>query len=451
MDDGEPRSASPLTWIAAAFAAAATASVAHIGADARWLAALGDAIVRLGRLPHSIAYAAVPSAWHDAPALGQLLFHGLEQAVGDRGLVAAQLVAVAVALAAVAVDTRRREARDGAAALAIAATVVAAPGTFFVVRAELFSLALFPLLVLLLRREAGWRTRRIWLAVPLLAFWANLHGGVLVGFGVLAAYLVLDRVRLAPLESMGVLVCAALALLATPALVHTVSYYTSVLHGEAPAQGYGLWGHLSPGEPLDLLFLVLAAPMLAAALRSRPALWESALLLVLAGMSVDARRNGIWLLLFAAPHAARGLGLRRTAAGAIPSKLAAACLVVPVAIAAAALRHPPPADTAGGPLLERATAAAHGAPILADALDAEKLALGGTRIWIGNPLDAFPRTEQRRYLDWLQGKPSGDSLLREARVVVVLRGTTAQRRVSRNQAFRELARDERAVVYLATT
>jgi hypothetical protein len=261
---------------------------------------------------------------------------------------------------------------------------------------------------------------------------------------------VLDRARLARVESIGVLVCAALALLATPALEHTVAYYGSVLHGEAPAQGYGLWGHLSPVEPLDLLFVAVALPLLALALQSRPAPWESALLLVLAGMSVDARRNGIWLLLFAAPHAARALGLRLTAVGAIPPRLGAVCLVVPVAVAVAALRQPPPADTAGGPLLERAVNAAHGTPILADALDAEKLALGGARIWIGNPLDAFPRSEQRRYLDWLQGKPAGDSLLRRARVVVVLRGTTAQRRVSRNSAFRELARDERAVVYLAT-
>ena len=91
------------------------------------------------------------------------------------------------------------------------------PAAVFVVRAELFSLALFPVLLLLLRREAGWRTQRIWLVVPLLALWSNLHGGVLVGFAALAAYLVLDRGRYAPLESLGVLVASALALLATPA------------------------------------------------------------------------------------------------------------------------------------------------------------------------------------------------------------------------------------------
>ena len=49
-----------------------------------------------------------------------------------------------------------------------------------VVRSQLFSLALFPLLVLLLRGEARAPSRRIWLLVPLVALWSNLHGGVLL-------------------------------------------------------------------------------------------------------------------------------------------------------------------------------------------------------------------------------------------------------------------------------
>src|SRR4051794_14352280 len=149
MDDGEPRSATPLTWIAAASAAAACASAAHVGADARWLAAVGDAIIRLGRLPDSIAYAAAPSSWHDAPALGQLVFHGLIRAFGDRGLVAAQFAAVTCALLAIVVDLRRNGARDGAGALVIVGVLVGFPAAVFVIRAELFSLALFPLLLLL--------------------------------------------------------------------------------------------------------------------------------------------------------------------------------------------------------------------------------------------------------------------------------------------------------------
>ena len=45
-------------------------------------------------------------------------------------------------------------------------SIPAAPGTFLVVRAELYSLALFPLLLLVLRRETGRRNVRVWLAIP---------------------------------------------------------------------------------------------------------------------------------------------------------------------------------------------------------------------------------------------------------------------------------------------
>src|SRR4051794_5972436 len=108
MHDGEPRSAAPLTLIAAAFATASCAAAAHVGADARWLAAVGAAIVRAGSIPHAIDYAAAPSAaWHDAPALGQLVFHALETLFGDRGLVLAHAVAAAIAIGALAFDQRR--------------------------------------------------------------------------------------------------------------------------------------------------------------------------------------------------------------------------------------------------------------------------------------------------------------------------------------------------------
>src|SRR5438445_13559427 len=110
------------TWLVAAFGAAVCALGAHVGADARWLAAIGDAIVKTGAVPHSIPYAAAPAlAWHDAPALGQLMFHALEALLGDRGLILAQVVAVAAALSALAFDLGRAQAREGAAAGVLAA------------------------------------------------------------------------------------------------------------------------------------------------------------------------------------------------------------------------------------------------------------------------------------------------------------------------------------------
>ena len=55
------------------------------------------------------------------------------------------------------------------------------------VRPQLFSVVFFSALVLLLRR-AEKRPAVLWLAPPLLACWANLHGGWLVGCGTLVLW-----------------------------------------------------------------------------------------------------------------------------------------------------------------------------------------------------------------------------------------------------------------------
>ena len=75
-----------LTWLAGAFVVSFCGLLASIGAGAHWLAALGREIAQLGDIPAGIPYAAAPSVgWENAPVLGELAFHGLEVALGDRG------------------------------------------------------------------------------------------------------------------------------------------------------------------------------------------------------------------------------------------------------------------------------------------------------------------------------------------------------------------------------
>jgi hypothetical protein len=442
------RELSSLTWFAIAAVAVIVALLAQIGADSRWLAAIGQHIATARTIPDGLPYAAAPSAgWENAPVLGELVFHALYVALSDRGLVLVQVAAVVAAFVFLGRDMRAAGAGDTSRGLVLIGTVLAAAPAFLVVRAQVFSLALFPLLVLLLRSETRAPSRRIWLIVPLIALWSNLHGGVLVGFVVSAAYLLLHRMRQQPAVATGVLAASAAALLATPALLGTAAYYHGVLTGQAAARGSGLWAPLSPHALFDVMFLVVAIPLSVAVLRVRPAAWELAALAGLGTMAVLANRNTVWFALFVAVPAAGALRLGSARGRGIERVVLLCAFLLGVGAVAAVAREP--VQTAAGPKLLRHTAVAAGdKPVLADPINAERLALAGQRIWIGNPLDAFSSRAQRVYLDWLDGRAQGDSLLAgQSCAILVTIGGVPQRRLAQSPAFREVGRDAKAVLY----
>src|SRR5579875_3737528 len=109
-------------------------------------------------------------------------------------LVPAQVLAAALGFGILARDLRREA--SGAATLAVAvAVLVGSAATVAVTNAWLFALALFPALLALVQADARAPSRRLWLAVPLLALWGNLNGSALAGLGLLAVYLALGPGR----------------------------------------------------------------------------------------------------------------------------------------------------------------------------------------------------------------------------------------------------------------
>jgi hypothetical protein len=100
-------------------------------------------------------------------------------------------------------------------------------------------------------------------------------------------------------------------------------------------------------------------------------------------------------------------------------------------------------------LIDEALARAGRTPVLAQDVLAEQIALAGGRTWIGNPLDAFRRTDQRVYLDWLQGRDSGGLALQHApRVVLVRRHTRTAKKMAAASTFAATASDGEAVLYI---
>jgi hypothetical protein len=437
----------PAAWFAVGVAAAAVGLFGTVAADSRWLAALGGYVARHG-VPDFVPFASAPSdGWPNVPVLAELAFHALDAAGGDRAFLAAQVAAVTAAFALLAAGLRRAGASGPAGLVVLLALVPGAFASLAAIRSQLFSLVLFPALVLLVRAEAARPSRRVWWLVPLLALWSNLHGAALVGLAVAAAYLLLERARREPVVAAGALAASALALFATPALWRTGEYYAGVLGNEAARRGVGLWAPLSLGSGLDLALLVCAVLLAAAALRSRPRLWELVALAGLAALTVQTARGGVWFLFFAATPAALGLGIGRE--GDARARLALPGAVAMLALAVVGVVRGPHEASAHRALVERAVAEAGGTPVLATDQLAEQVALAGGRIWIGNPIDAFRRRDQRLYVDWLQARPAGDAALAHApRVVLVAVGSDAQKRLARRGVLREVARDSGGVLYV---
>jgi hypothetical protein len=447
-----PRRSDPLRGLArpgglAALAVTAFAALLSVqAADGPWLAELGRAIARSGGIPDGVPYAtAATSGWPNVPVLGELAF-ALFATLGSRGPQIAQVAAVAGTLALLVRDARRGGAPERGIAIALLLLVPACFGPIVAIRGQLFSLPLFAACVLLLRSETREPSRRIWLLVPLLALWGNLHGAVLTGAAVAGAYLVFERGRRRPGETLAVMAASVLALFANPALWETPSYVLGVLHNEAARQAIGLWAPLSPGNWLDVAFVVAAVALLAGALRARPRTWELVALAGLALLTIHAARGGMWLALFVVPLAAAGFG-GRTRTGNLP-RMARPLALGLLAAVLLGVAHGPLPSGATEQMVTRTLALAHGTPVLAEDLMAEQVVDAGGRVWVANPIDAFSEPDQRLYVQWLRGLPAGDAALAHApRAVLVRYDSKAERRLRSDAAFSRVDADERAVLY----
>lgn len=437
-----------LASIAAVLAVAAV--LARVGADARWLAALGHVIVERHAIPGGIPFAGAPTShWPNALVLAELCFYGLEHLFGDRGLMVAQLIATGGALAVLARDARSSGADVTGTSRALLLVSLGALPSLAIARVQMFSLLLFPVLLVLLRAEFRRPSWRLWLVVPLLALWSNLHGAALLGLLVVIVYLVLGRARLEPLCAAAVGLASLVALCLTPAGIGTISYYHGLLTNVAVQRGEGLWGPLSLTAPADIVTVLCAVVLGVYAWRARPPLWEAVMIGVLAVLTVKASRDGVWLLFAIVVPAAKPLGVPAAAdrarrwQGLAPIAAAASLLVLGFAVV-----RGPVAEGVSPALLARAVALAHGSPVLAaDGID-EQVALAGGRIWVGNPIDAFSAREQSAYLDWLLGKADGRSALAApVRIVLVPRGAPAQALMEHTPGFALLGADPRTLMY----
>ena len=185
------------------------------------------------------------------------------------------------------------------------------------------------------------------------------------------------------------------------------------------------------------LFVAAALALLLLA-RGRLRLWEWVACIGLAAESARASRVGFFLLVVLAYPAARGMRERLPSPGLLLSVAGG----LAVGATAMVLISNPGAHTG----LARRAAAMHEV-VLADPTQGEWVELYGGRVWVANPIDAFRRSDQGLYLDWVAGDVSGRAAIDHAGLVLVGATSPAGRVAARDPRLRRIGAADGAVLY----
>ncbi len=149
----------------------------------------GQAALRLHHLvtldPYS--YSAAGHYWNNHEWLSEVLMAAIFNHAGVFGLILLKLACTTVVIVALAAALAETDSSTIIQfAVLIASAVVIKPQLQF--RPQSFTFAMLAVLILLLTRDAYRRTGRLWLAILLLALWANLHGGFIMGIAAIGIY-----------------------------------------------------------------------------------------------------------------------------------------------------------------------------------------------------------------------------------------------------------------------
>ena len=255
------------------------------------------------------AYSIPNQPWISHEWLSEVIFAWIFARFGVIGLKALRLVCSAITIASLAASLGETFAPIGIQlGVMILASIGLIPGMQF--RPQIFTYAMLSVIVWMLTRDNYRRPSPLWLAIPMLAVWANLHGGFVVGLAVLSVYALVAGLdgfisgngigRAAHLAA--IVIGAALASLLTP---YGIGAWRSALHTITRPQ---MLSHVSEWQSL---FAGMAA------------VWHLPGLAVIFDVSLALMLGGFTLSVILAP---RGRDLPLVAVGALMLAATAAAL-----------------------------------------------------------------------------------------------------------------------------
>ena len=283
----------------------------HVNQDA-WLALVDGRYLADYGIPHHDTLTVIThgAAWIDQQWLAQLAIYGVYRVGGLAlyGIVYVGLTVAAMGLALAA--ARRLGGRDVHVlwVLPLAAFLFFAGS--FEVRTQGFAYPLFVGVLWLLAADARAPSRRrVYLVLPLLILWSNLHGSAIIGAGLAVLYglsLIVEELRTqrrlrVPRRAIAMVVGAPLCLLVTPYGIQGVTYYRQTLMNPVFKALVTEWRPITSAAVLAIPFFVaaFATVWILGQSRSRARLFEALTLLMLIAAGISAIRNVTWFALAA--------------------------------------------------------------------------------------------------------------------------------------------------------
>lgn len=271
--------------------------------------------------------------------LAQVLSYGVYSAAGAMGIKLLQLVIAGLIYWSVAARTRRLVADKTVLLLVLGLSLISFFSYFKLERPQTYSFLFFSVLLGMIE-SGGPGERRSWLVVPLMALWANMHGGVVVGDAVLGLYAVSSFVsrRGGLKESLPAFLWAGAGIAASLLNPNTYHLFTvafamkNQVFSRFITEYFSTYTAFTENRDAQIVFywILLGLTLISLLFSKGRPLWRTAVILLIGAISFLYIRNIAFLSVGLAPYAAVGLDglLKPLGARRLPSGLARLAAVV---------------------------------------------------------------------------------------------------------------------------
>lgn len=276
--------------------------------DIWWHLKTGELILANRSVPTTdpFSFTALGQPWTTHEWLSEVILYWVFAHSGFIGLMLLMSVLLCALMAGLYLLVRQ-QLEYGPTALLITALCGAAGWRLWSPRPQLFTYLLLTGLIFILRKPQG---RTLWLAVPMLWIWSNLHGGWALGFGILAITLTdlaIRAVRKGNSREAGrlalICACSLAAVLLGPSPLHRLVYPLSYYSGQIPSryvQEFHSPDFSKPGNiPYELLLFLFCALLYLGRKPMRAAEWV--ILALMVHLSLSSVRHIPLLAIIAAP------------------------------------------------------------------------------------------------------------------------------------------------------